>query len=170
MKDIDVIASMNEDNIEIVEEVLNKVDTKEESVPERVNIICCVCKDRVGYIVTGDTDVPLRGDMIHRHPGCEHWPMPLPHQGAKDFACPHGVVDGGDNHLFVDLGTGLGDELDWLLDDSHKPFQIVKSSGECPCGCGGRVRGKNKYANGLICYRRHVDVLKAEIADDGRTT
>jgi hypothetical protein len=154
--------------------LLNDIQTfqlqQQSGSKDKVNILCVVCRDRVGYIVPGETDVPFRGDMIHCHPGTEHWPLPLAHQGAKDFVCPHAAVEGGDNHLFVDLGEKLGDELDWFLDDTYQPFQILKSSGECPCGCGGRVRGKNKYANGLICYRKHVEALKAEITDDGRTT
>lgn len=141
---------------------------KEEDRTDRINVVCVHCKDRVGFIIPKFTDLPLRGSMIGHHRGTEHWPLPKESQGPKDFVCPHAMD--GDMHLFVNVIEGSPDETDTFLTDKHEPYQITKSSGICPCGCGGRVRGKNKYSDGLNCYKKHVDKLKSETTDDGRTT
>lgn len=169
MKDIDVIAGCNPDNLDIVDNIFNKIDEREKSeepVPKKLDVICYVCRGRVGFIYPEDTDVPLRGDMFHRYFGCEHWPLPGPHHGPKDFLCPHG--EGGDNHLFVPLNENHPDNTDEIMLMDHTMYKVEKSSGECPCGCGGRVRGKNKYADALNCYRRHVATLKAEIENGSK--
>ena len=72
---------------------------------------------------------------------------------------------GGDNHLFVMVLDGDDKLTDWFLTEEHKPFRVMKSSGVCICGCGGMVRGTNKYADGLKCYRRHIAKGMAEIED-----
>lgn len=133
---------------------------KEEDRTDKVNVICVQCRDRVGFIIPRFTDLPLRGSMIHKHPGTEAWPNPMPHHGPRDFICPHAMD--GDMHLFVNVIEGRPDDTDCFLDDKNKPYQITKSSGECPCGCGGRVRGTNKYSDGLNCYKIHVAQLKEE--------
>jgi hypothetical protein len=151
--------------------LLTEIDSfnlqKEEDRTDKINIICVHCKDRVGYIVPRYTDLPLRGSMINKHLGTEHWPNPLPHQGPRDFVCPHAQEEGGDYHLFINVVEGRPDDSDWFMDDKNKPYQITKSSGECPCGCGGRVRGTNKYSDGLNCYKVHVAQLKEETDNDG---
>lgn len=150
----------------LLTEIANFNLAKEEDRTDHVNIVCVQCKDRIGYIIPRFTDLPLRGSMINHHVGTEAWPLPKPQDGPRDFICPHAYD--GDMHLFVNIIEGRPDDTDWFLDDSHKPYQITKSSGECPCGCGGRVRGKNKYSDGLNCYKKHVATLKAEIEDDAK--
>jgi hypothetical protein len=135
---------------------------KEEDRTDEISIICVQCKDRVGYIVPRFTDLPLRGSMINKHTGTEHWPNPMPHAGPRDFVCPHAQDEDGDYHLFAHVVEGTPDDTDWLLTDKNEPYQITKSSGECPCGCSGRVRGRNKYSDGLNCYKVHVAQLKKE--------
>jgi hypothetical protein len=159
LKEIDRIASLNYDNIEEQDKDYQKtVKQWKEDSPQEYNIICVLCKERVGYFIPRFTDLPLRGHMIRKHVGTEHWPNPLPHQGPRDFICPHAMD--GDMHLFVNVVEGKPDDTDWFLTDKGKPYQITKSSGECPCGCGGRVRGRNKYSDGLNCYKIHVAQLK----------
>jgi len=133
---------------------------KEEDRTDEINVICVKCKDRVGYIVPRYTDLPLRGNMLSKHHGTEHWPLPMPQQGPRDFVCPHAIE--GDMHLFVEVIEGSPDDTDSFLTDKNEMYQITKSSGICPCGCGGRVRGKNKYSDGLNCYKIHVAQLKKE--------
>ena len=140
---------------------------KDEDREDKVNIICVHCRDRVGYIVPRYTDLPLRGSMINRYPGTENWPLPLPAHGPRDFVCPHAQDEGGDMHLFVYVIEGSPDDTDGFLDYTNKIYLITKSSGECPCGCGGRVRGRNKYSDGLNCYKIHVAQLKSEITENG---
>jgi hypothetical protein len=163
LKEIDRIASLNYDNIEEQDEDYEEtVKRWKEDSPQEYNIICVQCKDRVGKFVPRFTDLPLRGSMIQRHVGTEAWPLPLPHHGPRDFVCPHAQFEGGDMHLFVNVVEGRPDDTDSFLTDKNEPYQITKSSGECPCGCGGRVRGKNKYSDGLNCYKLHVAQLKKE--------
>jgi hypothetical protein len=152
----------------LLTEIANLQLTQQEDRTDKIGILCVLCKDRVGYFIPRYTDLPLRGSMIHPHVGTEHWPLPKDGQGPRDFICPH--AHEGDMHSFVKVNEGSPDETDWFLTDKHEPFQITKSSGECPCGCGGRVRGTNKYSDGLNCYKKHVANLKAEITDDGRAT
>lgn len=136
---------------------------------EKVDIICSHCKCRVGYIIPSECEVPLAGSMIHPHRGCEHWDLPGPHAGVLDFVCPHAAdPEFGDLHLFIDIIEGRHEEANVFLDGNHKPYRIGKVSGKCPCGCGGNVREGNKYADNLVCYRRHVAKLKAEIEDGTR--
>jgi hypothetical protein len=137
--------------------------------PDRVDIVCTICKGRVGYIVPADCTVPLVGSMIHPHFGCDDWQMPLPMHGALDFVCPHAAdPEFGDQHLFIDIVEGHHEEADTFLSDEHKPYRIQGVSGKCPCGCGGGIREGNTYADNLRCYRRAMARLKAEI-EDGRT-
>ena len=130
--------------------------------PSEVNIICVQCRDRVGKIVPRFTDLPLRGSMILPHVGTESWPLPMPADGPRDFVCPHAQEEGGDMHLFLNVIEANPDLSDHFLTDQNEFYQIKKSSGECPCGCGGRVRGSNKYSDGLNCYKIHVAQLKKE--------
>jgi hypothetical protein len=137
--------------------------------PDRVDIVCTTCKGKVGYIIPAECEVPLVGTMIHPHLGCENWDLPGPHAGALDFICPHAATPpDGDQHLFIDIIEGHHEETDTFLTDEHKPYRIQGVSGKCPCGCGGDVRGDNKYTDNLRCYRRAMARLKAEI-EDGRT-
>jgi hypothetical protein len=146
--------------------LLTDIDTfnlqQKEDRTDEINIICIHCKDRVGYIVPRFTDLPLRGHMIEKHVGTENWPNPMPFAGPRDFICPHAQDEGGDMHLFVNISEGRPDDTDAFLTDRNELYQITKSSGECPCGCGGRVRGRNKYSDGLNCYKVHVAQLKKE--------
>lgn len=157
-RDIDSIASLNEDNIEEITEVGEEKLRQQEERTDRIGIICTKCKGRVGYIIPAKTDLPLRGSMIHPHLGCEGWPLPKPFHTPKDFVCPHAVD--GDGHLFVNVIEGQDDLTNFFLDENHRPFQITKSSGLCPCGCGDPVRGGNQYAHGLECYRRYMAKAK----------
>jgi len=145
-------------------EVFNEKQVEES--PDKVDIICTICRLRVGYVIPAECELPLSGDMIHPHRGCEGWGLPGPHQGALDFICPHAFPEG-DQHLFIDIVEGKHEEANTFLDGNHQPYRVAKVSGKCPCGCGYSVREGNKYADNLTCYRRHVAQLKAEI-EDGR--
>lgn len=132
------------------------------------NIICYICRDRVGYINLDEAEIPLRGSMIHRHPGCEHWALPLDMHTPLEFICPHADPSiGGDSHLFLPIVGGKHDEACELMGEDHKMFYVGNYVGKCPCGCGDLVREGNKYADNLKCYRRHVTQLKTEIEGDG---
>ncbi len=144
---------------EIAEFHLDK--TEESEIP--ISVICALCRNRVGYMIPKETDLPLRGNMIRPHRGCEHWPLPAPGAGPNDFVCPHAWD--GDLHLFVNTVEGEAELTDWFLTEDGSTFQVTKSRGECPCGCGDKVRGTNKYASGLVCYRKHIAQTKAEIED-----
>jgi hypothetical protein len=133
---------------------------KEEDRTDEINIVCVHCRDRVGKFVPRFTDLPLRGSMIQHHVGTEAWALPMPTEGPQDFICPHAID--GDMHLFVNVSEGKPDDTDAFLTDRNEFYQVTKSSGECPCGCGGRVRGRNKYSDGLNCYKVHVAQLKKE--------
>ena len=135
---------------------------------EKVDIICTICRGRVGYIVPVECKIPLSGDMIHPHPGCESWDLPGPYNGVLEFICPHASdPENGDQHLFIDIVEGKHEEADTFLDGDHQPYRVSRVSGKCPCGCGGDVREGNTYADNLRCYRRSVAQLKSEI-EDGR--
>jgi hypothetical protein len=136
--------------------------------PDRLDIVCTICKGRVGYIVPAECKVPLLGSMVHPHRGCENWQLPLAMHGPLDFICPHAADPEGDQHLFIDIVEGHQEEADTFLSDEHKPYRIQAISGKCPCGCGGDVREGNTYTDNLRCYRRAMARLKAEI-EDGRT-
>ena len=137
--------------------------------PEKVDIVCTICRGRVGYVVPADCELPLDGTMIHPHRGCESWDLPGPYDGVLDFICPHASdPENGDQHLFIDIVEGKHEEADTFLDGNHQPYRVAKVSGTCPCGCGGNLREGNKYADNLVCYRRHVVQLKAEIEDGNR--
>jgi hypothetical protein len=138
-----------------------------EESPDKVDIVCTICRGRVGYVIPADCDVPLSGDMIHPHPGCESWNLPGTNDGVLGFVCPHASHPEGDQHLFIDIVEGLHDAANTFLDGNHQPYRVVKISGKCPCDCGGDVRDGNKYADNLRCYRRAVAQLKSEI-EDGR--
>jgi hypothetical protein len=95
--------------------------------------------------------------------------MPLDSNGPIDFICPHAA--GGDNHLFIPINENDPENSNRLAVAVGPLFDevlIEQSTGECPCGCGGRVKGKNKYADNLKCYRRHLAALKAETDDGAR--
>ena len=133
--------------------------------PDHVDIVCCFCKGRVGYIVPSECDIPLHGGMIHPHLGCESWNLPGPYNGVLEFVCPHASDPEGDQHVFIEYVEGKHEVADTFLDGNHQPYRVGKVSGKCPCGCGGMVRDGNRYAENLPCYRRHVAQLKAEITD-----
>lgn len=137
-----------------------------EESPDQVDILCTICRGKVGYVIPAECEVPLRGDMIHPHQGCESWQLPLPMHGPLNFICPHAAdPETGDQHLFIDIVEGKHDEANYFLDKNCELYRIGKVSGVCPCGCGGNVREGNKYTDNLRCYRRHVVQLKAEIED-----
>jgi len=143
--------------------------SKETESPDRVDIVCTICRGRVGYVIPQECEVPLRGNMVHHHLGCEHWQMPLAMHGPLDFICPHASHPEGDQHLFIDIVEGSHEEANTFLDSNHQPYRVADVlPGECPCGCGGKVREGNKYTDNLKCYRRHVAQLKAEIEDGNR--
>jgi hypothetical protein len=146
-------------------EEFNEKRSKES--PEKVDIVCTICKGRVGYIIPAECEIPLNGGMIHPHVGCEGWGLPGPWHGALDFICPHASHPEGDQHLFIDIVEGRHEGADTFIDSNHQPYRVGKISGVCPCGCGGNVREGNTYAENLICYRRAVAQLKTEI-EDGR--
>jgi hypothetical protein len=158
LQEIDRIAGLNHDNIEELNDAI--VQVWKEEAPTEYNIICVQCKERVGKFILKFSDLPLRGSMIQPHVGTESWPLPLPHEGPRDFICPHAMD--GDMHLFVNVTEGRPDDTDHFLTDRNGFHQVVKSSGVCPCGCGGSVKGKNKYSDGLNCYKIHVAQLKKE--------
>jgi hypothetical protein len=159
----DRIASLNLDNIEEFDQGYeDKIQKWKDENPNEINIICVICKDRVGYFIPRYTDIPLRGRMIHRHVGTETWPMPGPDDGPKYFFCPHGLGPEGDGHMFVTVDERDPDSCNTFLTDKNEPYQITKGRGACPCGCGGVLRGKNKYAQGLVCYKKHMAKLKPE--------
>jgi hypothetical protein len=128
------------------------------------NIICYICRERVGYIDVDECQIPLRGSMIHRHPGCDHWPMPLENDSALKFVCPHAIED---HHLFVPFRESEHEEASQFMGEDHKLFRVGHFIGDCPCGCGEPVREGNKYADNLKCYRRDVAKLKSEIESNG---
>lgn len=132
---------------------------------DKVDIICWFCKERVGYVIPDECEVPLTGDMIHPHRGCEHWPLPKSMHGPIEFICPHAQFDEGDHHLFIFFLEGDHDKADTFLGADHQLVKIFPSVGECPCGCGRGVKEGNKYANKLDCYRKHMATLKTEIED-----
>jgi len=136
--------------------------------PDRVDIVCTICRGRIGYIIPVECKVPLRGSMVHPHFGCENWQLPLAMHGPLDFICPHAADPEGDQHLFIDIIEGHHEEADTFLSDEHKPYRIEAVSGKCPCGCGGDVRVGNTYTDNLRCYRRAMARLKAEIQDGNR--
>jgi hypothetical protein len=74
---------------------------------EKVDIICSFCRERVGFVIPSECDLPLRGSMVHPHVGCESWPLPLPMHGPLEFVCPHAVED---QHLFIDIVEGRHEE------------------------------------------------------------
>lgn len=130
-----------------------------------VNIICVSCRGRVGYIVPNECRLPLRGDMINRHRGCEHWQMPLAMHGPIDFICPHAAdPEFGDQHLFINIIEGKHDEADTLLCEDCTPYSVVEvpEIQFCLCGCGEKVRGGDKEYTGLECWKRHMMQLHGE--------
>ncbi len=131
--------------------------------PDRVDIVCTKCRGKVGYVIPAECELPLSGEMIHPHQGCESWDLPGPYHGVLNFICPHASHPEGDQHLFIDIVEGKHEETNTFLDSNHQPYRVAKVSGKCPCDCGGNVREGNKYADNLTCYRRHVAQLKAEI-------
>lgn len=162
----DRIASLNLDNIEEFDkDVEEQVQKWRDENPNEIGIICMVCKDRVGYFIPRFTDLPLRGSMIRRHTGTEHWQMPMPDHGPRNFVCPHGATPDGDGHMFIVYTEGAEDECCTFLTDKNELYVITKSRGACPCGCGGVLRKKNKYADGLVCYKKHMAKLKSETED-----
>jgi len=163
-KEIDILAGLNEDNIEEITDVGEERLREKEESTDQVNIICFQCRDRVGFIIPARTDLPLRGYMINPHPGCENWPLPLDDATPLEFVCPHAQEEGLDQHLFVPLVEGRADLTNSFMDENHEFHIITKAAGECPCGCGGVVRGTRKYAKGLECYRKHQAKMR-EIED-----
>lgn len=137
-----------------------------EESPEEVDIVCTHCKERVGYVIPAECELPLTGDMIHPHRGCEHWDLPGPWASSLDFICPHASHPEGDQHLFIDIVEGRHEEADTFIDGNHQPYLVAVSPGKCPCGCAGVVKEGNKYADNLACYRRSLAQLKSEI-DNG---
>jgi len=134
---------------------MNEVeDEQDDTLPEKLDIICINCRDRVGYIVTAEIEAPLRGDMFHPHRGCENWPMPNKWMGPQELVCPHAAGEDGDKHLFIRLNNNEPDRSYLLMTSDHKLFDIRKIIGECPCGCGQLVSPGNKYADGLRCHNR----------------
>ena len=133
---------------------------------EDVNIICHLCKNRIGYISPRECDVPLRGDMIHHHPGCENWPLPRPGQGPLDFVCPHAIET--DMHLFIPVEEGKHEEADTFITEDHKEFKIVDivTFHLCLCGCGEKIWTEDKEYAGLECWKRHMMELHGESLDE----
>lgn len=133
-----------------------------------INIICANCKNRVGYITPRECDVPLRGSMIHRHPGTENWVLPLPNMGPLDFVCPHAVDEGGDWHLFIKVEEGKHEEADTFFTEEHKEFKIVDivDFHLCLCGCETKIWTEGKEYAGLECWKRHMMELHGEELDE----
>lgn len=138
-------------------EEMNEVEEEREediTIPNKMNIICHNCRDRVGYVKASELEVPMNGTMIHPHPGCESWPIPNKWDKPQDFVCPHANFDGGDKHLFIPLNNNNPEESSLLMLDNHKMFDIRSIVGNCPCGCGRLVPDGNKYADGIRCFNR----------------
>lgn len=134
---------------------------KEKAYKERIsgkvptiNIICHRCRDRVGFIKTDEVDIPLTGSMFHPHPGCESWAMPPKNGGVLEFTCPHAAFEGGDQHLFLPIDKDNPQNSSRMLTEDFVFFEVEMVTTECPCGCGGKVRGSRKFADGLMCYNR----------------
>jgi len=127
-----------------------------------VNIMCSMCRSRVGYIIPNECRLPLRGSMIHHHRGCEGWPLPLENHGPLDFICPHSVGD--DQHLFIDIIEGHHDSSDTFLGEDNRPYNVVEilETRLCLCGCGVKVRGDDKEYTGLECWKRHMMEIHGE--------
>lgn len=127
-------------------------------------IRCQKCKEMVARADLETMGVPVRGSMFRPRIGCESWPMPGPDDIPRDLICPHAVY--GDRHLFINLvDNQIDGEID-VLDVDFKEHRIsVRNQVElCPCGCGQLK--KDKYANGLQCYRRHMAQLKETVESE----
>ncbi len=153
----------------MLKEIKEFNENQTEESPDKVDIICTICRGRIGYVIPALCELPLNGTMIYPHQGCESWDLPGPFAGALDFICPHASdPETGDQHLFIDIVEGSHEKANTFLDSNHQPYRVAKISGKCPCDCGGNVREGNKYTDSLTCYRRHVTQLKAEIEDGTR--
>jgi hypothetical protein len=142
---------------EVYWDEINEVEEEEEvddTMPVRLDIICFNCKDRVGYVLLNELEMPLRGDMIHHHLGCQDWYLPTKLERAQEFICPHAAHEEGDKHLFIPLENMKPEESSLLLTSEHKLFDVKSIIGDCPCGCGRLVPPGRKYADGLRCHNR----------------
>lgn len=138
----------------LIQEIEVFQETEKRKVPEKpVNIICVHCKGKVGFVLPSELKLPLRGDMIYPHTGCENWPLPMHHAGPLEFVCPHAWGEGYDQHLFINVIEGSADKSDWFLTEDHTPYRVEYRP--CKCGCGGNVEPGNKFANGLTCHHRY---------------
>jgi len=118
---------------------------------------CQKCKELVAKTNVDDLTVPVRGRMFSPRFGCESWPMPGPDDIPRDLICPHAVE--GDQHLFVNLVDNQIDGEVVILGEDFVEYHIKRDPESlCPCGCG-RPK-KEKYADGVRCYRKHMAQLK----------
>lgn len=129
-----------------IEEASNE-EVVQELQADTVDVICVICRNRVGWVKVEDLDLPLRGSMFNKYPGCENWPLPLPDAGPKDFICPHASEDF--FHLFINYREKDEENINKLLQPNGKFYEV----NGCPCGCGGVVRKKRKFA-AVECYHR----------------
>jgi hypothetical protein len=68
----------------MLKDIENFHQKKETESTEKVDIICTICRGRVGYVIPAECELPLDGSMIHPHLGCESWDLPGPHAGVLD--------------------------------------------------------------------------------------
>ena len=115
---------------------------------------CMKCKELVARTDLDELTIPVRGRMFKPRIGCEYWSMPGPDDIPRDLVCPHAYY--GDKHLFVDLVDNQIDGGVVVLDQDFKEHRIQADL--CQCGCGQPK--KEKYADGIRCYRRHMAQLK----------
>ena len=124
-------------------------DAPQVIMSERV-VLCYLCYERVAMISLAELNVPMRGYMFSPLPGTEHWPLPLPNDGPRDFTCPHAQ----DGHLFVPYLEG--EETNTLRLDDGSLYTVKRI---CPCGCGDEVVPPKKYAHGLQCRNRLLKMM-----------
>ena len=131
-----------------------------------LNIVCATCRNKVGYITPRECKLPLRGNMIKPHRGCEHWPLPMPMASPLEFICPHAYD--GDLHLFVNVVEGKHEEARTFILEDGRQYNVINPEEvrECLCGCGARVVGEKKEYAGLECWKRHMMELHGETLDE----